>query len=191
VSAADVRAAADRPAWRRNLVGRVTVLAWLAVVWVMLWGTWDIGTMLSGVLVALAVVVLLPLPRVALERTLRPWRVAALVLVFLRDLVVASIQVAWLAVRPGPPLRSAVIGVPLRTTSDLILTVVTEMLTLVPGSVVIEVSQEEHSLYAHVLDVRDVARAAEFRLQVLALEARVARAIGTAENLRELEEGRS
>lgn len=177
-------------AWRRAALGRLVVLAWLAAVWVMLWGTWEVGTILSGLLVALAVLVLLPLPRVALEHRLRPWRAAALVLVFLRDLVVASIGVAWLAVRPGPPLRSAVIGVPLRTTSDLILTVVTEMLTLVPGSVVIEVSQQQHSIYAHVLDVGDAARAAEFREQVLALEARVTRAIGTPDNLRELEEGR-
>lgn len=171
---------------------RITVMraltggAWLVLVWVMLWGTWSVGTILAGVVVAVGIAVLLPLPRVALDRHVRPFRLFRLLLVFLRDLVVASVHVAWLAVRPGPAPRNAVVGVRLQTESDLVLTIVTEMLTLVPGSVVIEVSQAEHTLYAHVLDMPDVAHVDEFRGRVLELEERVVRAIGSNQDVARL-----
>ena len=174
---------------RARTARRVTGLAWLVLVWVLLWGTWTVGTVLAGVVVAVAVTGLLPLAKVDLARQLRPAGLLVLLVVFVRDLVVASVQVAWLALRPGPAPHSAVIGVRLRTSSDLVLTVVTELVTLVPGSVVIEVSQSEHSLYAHVLDITDPERAAAFRTRVHAVEDRVVRAIGTDDDLRELAEG--
>lgn len=172
--------------WRTRALRRGVGLAWLVLVWVLLWGTWTVGTVLAGVIVALAVTLTLPLAKVDLDRRLRPVGLVMLLALFLRDLVVASVQVAWLAIRLGPPLRSAVVGVRLRTTSDLILTIVTELVTLVPGSVVIEVSQSEHSLYAHVLNVDDADQAVAFRHRVHVVEERVARAIGTEENLREI-----
>lgn len=161
----------------------VTTGAWLVVVWVMLWGTWTVGTILAGVLVAVGIKVLLPLPRVDLDRRCRPVGLAVLAVHFLRDLLVSSVHVAWLAVRPGPPLPSAVVRVTLRSRSDLVLTVVAELLSLVPGSLVIEVSQAEHALVAHVLDARDPADMDHFQEQVHALERRVVRAIGTDADL--------
>jgi multicomponent Na+:H+ antiporter subunit E len=176
---------------RARTARRVTGLAWLVLVWVLLWGTWTVGTALAGVIVAVAVTGLLPLAKVELARQLRPMGLLVLLLLFARDLVVASVQVAWLALRPGPAPRSAVIGTRLRTSSDLVLTMVTELVTLVPGSVVIEVSQSAHSLYAHVLDITSPEEAAAFRTRVHAVEARVVRAIGTDDDLRELGRGRS
>lgn len=174
---------------RRTLVLRALAAgAWLVLVWVMLWGTWSLGTILAGVVVAVGIGVLLPLPRVSLDRHVRPLRLARLLLVFVRDLVVASVHVAWLAVRPRPAPRNAVVGVRLRTESDLVLTIVTEMLTLVPGSVVIEVSQAEHTLYAHVLGVRDLAHVEEFRGRVLELEKRVVLAVGSDADVDRLRE---
>lgn len=161
----------------------VTTSAWLVVVWVMLWGTWTVGTILAGVVVAIGIKLVLPLPRVALDHTWRPAGVLVLVAHFLRDLVVSSVHVAWLALRPGPPLPSAVVRVTLRARSDLVLTVVTELVSLVPGSLVLEVSQAEHALYAHVLDAKTPETVEGFREGVLALEERVVRAIGTDDDL--------
>lgn len=171
------------------VVVRTTIaLGWLLVVWVMLWGTWSVGTVLSGLLVVFGIAVVLPLPRVDVRWRIRPLRFAVLVGAFLRDLVVSSVQVAWLGIRPGAPPNSAVIGIRLRSSSDLVLTVVAELLTLVPGSVVIEVSQTEHSLYAHVLDIDDAQQVEEFRERVRELEERVTRALGTEADVRALSE---
>jgi len=64
-----------------------------------------------------------------------------------------------------------------------VLTVTTETLTLIPGTLVIEVNRDSWTLYTHVLDVADLDEVERFRQVVLDLEARVVRAIGSDEQL--------
>ena len=46
------------------------------------------------------------------------------------------------------------IEVDLRTHSDFVLTVVAEMVSLVPGSLVVEARRSTHTLFLHVLDAQ-------------------------------------
>ncbi len=50
----------------RERVLRVGILAWLTVVWILLWGTFSIANLLGGAVVGLLIMWLLPLPRVPL-----------------------------------------------------------------------------------------------------------------------------
>src|SRR5690606_1424134 len=88
-------------------------------------------------------------------------------------------QVALRALRPGPPPRGAVTGVQLRSHSDLYLTMVAEMTTLVPGSVVVEAHRLTGVLYVHWFDIKSMADVEKSRADVLATEARVLRALGS------------
>ncbi|MFI5429065.1 Na+/H+ antiporter subunit E [Aeromicrobium sp. UC242_57] len=90
----------------------------------------------------------------------------------------SSVQVALVVLRPGRPLRNGVVEVNLRTPSDVVLTVVAEMTCLIPGSLVVEARRSTHTLYLHVLDVKDEAGAERFRQSVLDLETRLVRALG-------------
>ena len=47
----------------RVLGSRLFMMLWLTIAWVMLWGPVEIGTIVAGVIVAILVMVLLPLPR--------------------------------------------------------------------------------------------------------------------------------
>jgi multicomponent Na+:H+ antiporter subunit E len=60
-----------------------------------------------------------------------------------------------------------------------VLTVVAEMVSLVPGSLVVEARRSTHTLFLHVLDARDMAGVEKMRAQVFALERRVVLALGT------------
>ena len=57
------------------------------------------------------------------------------------------------------------------------MTMTAEALTLVPGSVVIELDAHRRTLYAHVLSAPDDASVEAFRSRVLQLEARIIRAV--------------
>lgn len=153
-------------------------MLWLAAVWTMLWGRWSWGTALAGVLVAIVITVLLPLPRVVLGGRVHPWGLVRFALRFVRDLVVSSIQVSWWALGPATSLRNAVVAIELRSRSDLLVTITSEALTLVPGSIVIDVDRPRSTIYAHVLGVRGPDDIERFRRDVLALEERVIRAFG-------------
>ena len=165
-----------RPSRARGL--QVPVVIWLTVVWVALWGSLSVFNVVGGVLVAVVVCVVFPLPPLRMSVRVRPLRLAWLVLHFLADVVAASAEVSWKTMQFHRQPRNAVIEVDLKTHSDFVLTVVAEMVSLVPGSLVVEARRSTHTLFLHVLDVGDVAGVDKFRAQVFALERRVVLAFG-------------
>jgi multicomponent Na+:H+ antiporter subunit E len=150
---------------------------WLTVVWVLLWGDLSLGTVLAGVLVAVLILAVFPLPPLAVGVTIRPVALAILVLRFLGDMVVASVHVAWLTVRPGPPVRGLVVDLHLRSHNELFQTITSEMVALVPGTLVIDMVSDTGVLTLHVLNISTRAEAERIRRRVLAQEARVVRAL--------------
>ena len=163
---------------RSQVRGRLVAAAGLTGIWVLLWGwpTWL--NVIGGMLVATVILTVFPLPQVNLTGRLHLPGLARLTGRFLVDLVAASIEVARLAFRFGHHPRSAIIAVSLRTPSDLTLTLTAEALSLVPGSLIVEVDRAAGVLFVHVLDLRDAGEAEDFRQDVLDLEARIVRAFG-------------
>lgn len=76
-----------------------------------------------------------------------------LVGVFARELVLSALSVAWLAVQPQIKLRPAIVAYPLTVTSDLQITLLANMITLTPGTLSIDVSEDRRWLYVHAIDV--------------------------------------
>jgi len=166
---------------------QLPLLLWLVVVWFLLWGTWSWANLVSGVAVALAVMLLLPLPPVVGGVRVRPQWVLAFVGHFLVDLVVSGAQVAWRALGPQGVRSGAIVQVQLRVDSDLLLTMVAEAVSLVPGSLVLDLDRERKRLAIHLLHVDDLADVERQKLAVLATEERLVRAFGSAEDLAALQ----
>lgn len=164
-----------RRRWGRP--GPFSVL-WLTVVWMMLWGSFDLLGIVGGLLIALVATVLFPLPRLRPQVRLRPWGIVLLVAMFVRDLVWASLQVSWMLVRGRVP-RGAVIRVRLRSHSDAFLVSTAGMVSLVPGTVVVDAHRLTGTLYLHVLDVRDESDLQRAHREALAQEERLLRAFAT------------
>jgi multicomponent Na+:H+ antiporter subunit E len=177
----------ERPARYKSL--QVTVLVWLTVVWVVLWGSVSLLTVLGGLVVAIVSCLLFPLPPLRLHVRVRPVWLLWLIVRFVADVVVSSIQVARVVLRRRRPLRNAVIEVNLRTPSEFVLTVVAEMTCLIPGSLVVEARRSSFTLILHVLDAEDLAGVERFRQGVLDQEVRVVRALGA--HIDHLDEGPS
>lgn len=156
---------------------------WLTIVWVLLWGDLSVANVLGGAALGILIMVVFPLPSIDYAGKFRPLYVAWLLLSFLGELVVASFQVAWLAVRVNRQPRSAVVRVKLRSTSDLYLTLTAEMSSLVPGSLVIEAHRLTSTLYLHVLDIDHSGGADAVREHVLLLEERVLKALASDQEL--------
>ena len=174
---------ADDVGTGHRLRHQLPLLLWLVLVWNLLWGTWSWANLLSGVLVALGVTLLLPLPPVVGGATVRPVALVRFVGHFVADLVSSGAQVAWQTVRRRGIDRSAIITVQLRTDSDLLLTIVAESLTLVPGSMVIDLDREQRTMALHILHVRDEGDVERQRAAVLAEEERVVRAFGSPDEI--------
>ncbi|MFF5083201.1 Na+/H+ antiporter subunit E [Actinoplanes sp. NPDC000266] len=173
-----------RGRWRDRAVAALGLTA----IWVLLWGSFTPLTMVGGAAVAAVVLAVFPLPPVTYAGRMHPLGVLRFAVRFVKDLVLASAQVASLAFRFGHVPRSAVIAVPLKVPSDLGLTLTAEALSLVPGSLIVEADRERGVLYVHVLGVKDAADADRFRRDVLDLEHRIVQAFGSPAERRVIKE---
>ncbi|WP_304113927.1 Na+/H+ antiporter subunit E [Mycolicibacterium bacteremicum] len=154
----------------RKITLRIWTLCWLTLVWILLWGTFSAANIVGGLVVALVITLLLPLPRVPVEGRVRPLAFLRLVLYVAVNLVLSSFQVAWLAIKPGPPPATAVLRAHLAIKSDLVLSLAVGVLTLIPGSVVLEIDQKRRLIYVHVLDVGSEKGVERFYRQVKTVE---------------------
>lgn len=149
---------------------RVWMVCWLILVWVLLWGNVSAANLLSGLVIALVITVLLPLPPVPVEGRLHPIPLLRLVVTVVWYLVSSSVQVAALALKPGPPPLSAVLRAHLAVKSDLVLVLAVNIINLTPGTMVLEIDQPRRMIYVHVLDVGSDRTVARFHRQVANLQ---------------------
>lgn len=154
----------------RERVLRVGILAWLALVWILLWGQLSVANLVGGLVVGLLIMWLLPLPRVPVEGRVHLFSIVKLIGVIVFYAAQSSVQVAWLAIRPGPPPVTGVLRCKLGIKSDLVLTLCIDVLNLIPGTMVLEVDQPRRAVYVHVLDVGTTKAVDQFYRSVRQLE---------------------
>lgn len=78
---------------------------------------------------------------------------------FLRELTVANVHVALLALRPRPRLHPRIVAVPLRLRGDGALTFLAASIGLMPGTVVMGFSPDRRVLYAHAIGMPEAGSA--------------------------------
>lgn len=169
--------------WRQ-----LPLLVALVALWVMLWDHIDVLTVVSGVVLAIAVTRALYLPPVLLSGRFNPWRGLLLGLRMMFDVTVASIQVALLALNPWWKPVNSIIAVQLLTRSDLITTLTAEAISVVPGTVVVDIDRERGLLYLHALGTRTHEDIERVKRQVLGTEERIVLAMGTRDQARSVRE---
>jgi multicomponent Na+:H+ antiporter subunit E len=76
----------------------------------------------------------------------------SLLLLFVKELIVSALRVAWLAVQ-RIVIRPAIIAYPLTVTTDFQITLLANMITLTPGTLSVDVSDDRKWLYVHAIDV--------------------------------------
>jgi multicomponent Na+:H+ antiporter subunit E len=166
---------------RATLLERAVAVLGMVTVWLLLWGNAGPWTIVGGVIVAVLALMVFPLPLVPFGGRVSLVGIVLFIGFFLRDLLLASIQVAWLAIRPGPPPSSAIIAVPLRASSDLHITLTAAALSLIPGSLVVEADRSRAILYVHVIGVTTTADVDQARAALTRLENRILHATGVEE----------
>lgn len=173
---------------RISLRQELPLLAWLVVVWGALWQDFSPGNLLFGALVAVLVARMFYLPPVELSGRFSLLHAFPFAFVFLGKVVAASFQVFYLAATRGPKVTNAVVAVTLRSHSDLMVTATGHVISLIPGSIVVEVDRSSSTLYIHGLNVRHAEDVAKLRKSVRDAEAALIRIMGTREELAALKE---
>jgi multicomponent Na+:H+ antiporter subunit E len=168
---------------RVSLRQELPLLVWLIIVWGALWQDFSPGNLLFGALLAVAVARLFYLPPVELSGRFNILYAIPFALAFLAKVVIASAQVLYLAVARGPKVTNAVVAVTLRSHQDLMVTATGHVISLIPGSLVVEVDRRTSTLYLHALNISSAQDVENLRNEVRSIEAGLIRIMGTPEEL--------
>jgi len=159
------------------------LIIWLTLVWAMLWGDFGLASLLSGLGIALFVVVIArPTGVRGLQLTsFHPVSAIVFVVYFLFQLVKSNFQVAWEVITPGSKVNRAIVAIPMHVSTDGLVALVGNAITLTPGTLTVDVHEAPEAggyptLYVHVLHFEEVD---VIHRDVLTLERLAVRAFGT------------
>jgi multicomponent Na+:H+ antiporter subunit E len=143
----------------------------LVALWLLAWGELSAANLVSGVAVAVALLLAFPLAPTP-DRPIRPnvLGIARLAWYVATQLVTSNVVVAREIVRRRPAVTQGVLQHRLETAGDeLVITMMTSIIALSPGTMTVDVDRDAAVLYIHFLLLTDVdaARAGLIRLERL------------------------
>lgn len=128
----------------------------LAVTWAGLWGSFTLTQLVVGFHVGFFTLwITQPLFGGPNGYFLRAYRIARLVLYFLYDLCVSSIQVAYDVLTPQDRSNPAILEMPLDVKSDIEILLVTNLISLTPGTLSLDVTPDRKTLIVHAMFADD------------------------------------
>ncbi|MFY3790139.1 Na+/H+ antiporter subunit E [Ureibacillus sp. MALMAid1270] len=86
----------------------------------------------------------------------RVWAVILLILLFIKELILANISVLILVLRPKLQMQPAFFKYDTELKEEWEITLLSSLITLTPGTVVVHVSDDSKSLFIHVIDSKDI-----------------------------------
>lgn len=128
----------------------------LAVLWAGVTGNFTLINILFGfVLGSLALYIIREQvgTRAYFNRSYRTFSLAAL---FLYELVLSAVRVARVVLSPKMELRPGIFAYPLTVDRDFEITLLANLITLTPGTLSVDVSDDRKILFVHCIDVPDV-----------------------------------
>ncbi|MEK3793883.1 Na+/H+ antiporter subunit E [Paenibacillus sp. FSL R7-0204] len=128
----------------------------IAFLWMFLNNDWTASGFIIGYVLGVAVLVVM---RRFFDGRLylgKVWAILKLGALLLRELLVSSYVVVKAVLRPNLNIRPAILMYHTELESDWEVAVLITMLCLTPGSVVLEVSKDNRTLYIHAMDIQDV-----------------------------------
>lgn len=137
------------------MFGQILLNLVIACLWMSFHNSWTISTLIIGYVMGLILMFAL---RRFINQEFYFRRVIAifkLMLLFLKELVLSSVFVLKEIVRPNSKIKPGIIAVPTHLKTDWELTVFSLLISLTPGTLTMEISEERDILFVHTMDIVD------------------------------------
>jgi multicomponent Na+:H+ antiporter subunit E len=84
------------------------------------------------------------------------WKVFGLMVFFLWELFLANLRVAYDVITPRHRMKPGVIAIPLEARTDAEITILSNLITLTPGTMSLDVSADRKVMYIHAMYIDDI-----------------------------------
>ena len=127
----------------------------LALAWGGVTGSFTLLNLVFGFILGAGALYLIRKEIGSLGYLARMRRVASLMVLFLVELVKSSWTVALTVLSPKMDIKPGMFVYPLKVDKDAEITMLANLITLTPGTLTVDVSQDRRFLYIHALDCSD------------------------------------
>lgn len=130
----------------------------LAIIWAAVTGSFEAVNILFGFLISSFALWLIREQFSTSIYFVRAYRLLVLLGVFLYELVLSTMRVIRIVWTPGHGFKAGFIAFPLTCDRNIEITLLANLITLTPGTLSVDVSDDRTTLYIHALDVPDVGQ---------------------------------
>lgn len=134
----------------------------IAGVWMLLQETLTLESFVLGYFIGLLVLYFTVRRLDAPLYIQRVFAAVKLIVAFLFEVVRSGVRVSYLILHPRLPISPGLVVVPLDVTSNEAITIFAGMITMAPGSISVELSDDRACLYVHALEAGDPHKASAF-----------------------------
>lgn len=123
----------------------------LTLVWVALTGSYNPANFVFGLVLSFLILWLMARKGKDTRYFLRVPKIIAFMFYYLFQMIKANLQVAYDVVTPHYFMRPGIVGLPLDAKTDFEITMLSNMISLTPGTLVVDLSSDRKTMYVHVM----------------------------------------
>lgn len=127
-----------------------------AVIWVAVSGSATFLNFLFGFVISAFAIGLIREQAHGVSYLSRIGRILSLTMLFFKELALSAWKVAVLVTRPKLDVKPGIFAFPLTVDRDFEITLLANLITLTPGTLSVDVSEDRKLLYVHAIDCSDV-----------------------------------
>ena len=125
------------------------------LIWLGITGSWTLPNLLLGLLLSALALTLVRFQIGKPQKVRRPAKIVALLLLFVAELVKSAWRVLVLVLQPRLNVKPGIIIYPLKVQTDFQIALLANLITLTPGTLTVDVTDDRSRLIIHALDAAD------------------------------------
>lgn len=125
----------------------------IAVMWMFMQNSYTVGSFIFGYMIGIFVLFILRRFLVFNFYLRRVWALIKLIMLFIVELTKANIDVMKIVLRPKANHKSGIVAVRTNLDSNVEITLLAALISLTPGTVSMDFSDDSKTIYIHALDV--------------------------------------
>ncbi len=125
----------------------------LALIWMIFQNSFSPVDFLVGFLLGFIVITMTQQTMGIGDYSIRTWHLLQLVVFVLWTIVVSSIAMAHIVAMPVAQVRPGIVAVPLDLQGDMAISILAHIISLIPGTISLDISREKRTLYVHTISI--------------------------------------
>lgn len=127
----------------------------LSFIWVALTGSMYYSNFLFGFLIGFFILWIMNREETDRRYFNRVPKTIGFFFFFLYEMIMANIQVAYDVITPKYFFKPGIVRYPLEANSDIEINLLSTMISMTPGTLILDISEDKKSLYIHVMYLKD------------------------------------